>query len=388
MTDLFFPERPIPRRTFVKRMLAGLGGMAVAGCDGLSGSETGASSSAGDAQGDFAPALSSIAGNMKSGELRPVSTTWPGDRGPRFDDFFSVDGNWRSEPNGWSERLLYDPLRKKAHFLGCRWRDWTLFSIDLRTLQWTRVGHPDTDIGLQTTAEEYRPFNRPYLALDHIWVMPENERGAYNPRWLHRMPLAGPYRFKRFGAAYPSNQPPTPDWGATYVPGLGHVRSEIAGDYGGQLRVLRDGSSQWEHLASTRSHGRSNTVYWNPVRREAIAWGGANPGNNYGTRREVARVLPTGEVRDIGPTNVDYHGSVSFLTHDPISGDYLLWRPEPNLLWRSEDAVAWHVERDWSASVPFGAQEQRQSWTAVPELGIILLVDYRKGLYVYRPLAV
>lgn len=380
---------PIRRRSFLKNLMVGAGGFFAVGCVG---SESRAEVC------DFAPEFRDIIDQLDAGELRHVPTSWPVDRGPEFSDFFSVDGNWRSEPNGWSERLIYDPRHKRAHFLGNRWADNTLYTLDLTTLQWSSVGHSGSgecagmNIGLQTSKEEYRPFNRAYRDNEYLYFMAQGTSAWTNSRYLHRMLLAGPYRFERIGPVYPSNQPITPDWSACHVPGLGHVRSEIDGDTSGLLRVWRPGKDTWDVLAKTRSYGRSNTVYWNPVIGEAIAYGGW--GSNVDTKAEIARILPDGSVTEIGPANVGYAGSVSMVTHDPLSGDYLLWKPALHIrdypphhvLYRSKDGVEWWVERDWSDTPPFAPQNQRQSLDALPELGVVLWVDHRRGLHVYRPL--
>lgn len=142
-----------------------------------------------------------------------------------------------------------------------------------------------------------------------------------------------------------------------------------------ELRGFRDG--QFSSLGSSAVHGYHSTAKYNPVREDMLLIGGNHSQN------KVDILTADATVRHMADAPFRFGISRDNLTHDPISGNYLVLHRDRTLWEFDPDRDEWRVARDWGDSdFPLNRYD-RHVPIPIQELGIIAW-QVPEGLMLYR----
>jgi hypothetical protein len=303
--------------------------------------------------------LANVARQVAPGEFRPLKSGLP--KGvDQFSDLlrgYRPDGSGAPPIDTWTDSAQWDPKRSRAFFLGLRQSN--------RFLSYHAVGNYWEEITLDVpnAPPRFQKFGHLYgrTALD--W-----RRGHFyrlDGSTLHRYRIDDD-KWERF------DQVPIKG----YIPiGWHHGLDMLVGTFGGKLYGFRDG--QWKPLGQTAVDGYHSSAKFNPKRGDMLFIGGSK------SKRSVDVILPDGQIRHMKDAPFDFTIRSDDLTHDPITGNYLvlhrdrlLWEYQPELdEWRialdmRDDGKPWPFK---GGVVPF----------VVDELGVIVWITTPTPL-VYR----
>lgn len=127
---------------------------------------------------------------------------------------------------------------------------------------------------------------------------------------------------------------------------------------------------QWTALGASPVHGYCALAHYNGVSHDMLIAGGNQ------TPRVLERIDASGRIHRVAPAPFDLGVSSTSLTHDPVSGDYLVLRRDARELHAYDpERDTWRLARQWSAAEwPFGPHAQL---VAVPmdDHGVILWLN-------------
>lgn len=268
------------------------------------------------------------------------------------------DGSSAPAIDTWTDSGQWDPVRKKAYFQGLRQSN-RFLEYDARSNRWREI-----DLAREHAPPQFERFGHLYgrTALD-------TKRGHFyrlSGTTLHRYHIDQD-RWERFDGGPLDGYIPI-DWhGALDM---------LVGVSGRQVHGFRDG--QWRFLGTAAVHGYHSSAKYNPVRGDMLLIGGNH------SRSTVDLVARDGTIRNMRDAPFVFSIGSDKLTHDPLSGNYLVLH-RSRVLWEyAPDRDEWRVARDMSGdgggwpfsgggTVPF----------AIDELGVILW-SQGSGGRVYR----
>lgn len=292
--------------------------------------------------------LANLAKQVAPGEFRPLKAGLPKGVG-QFSELFRgyrPDGSGAPPIDTWTDSAQWDPKRKRAFFLGLRQSN--------RFLTYHATGNTWEEISLDVpnAPPRFQKFGHLYgrTALD--W-----KRGHFyrlDGSTLHRYSIDDD-KWERFDQTVFKG----------YIPiGWHYGLDMLIGTVGAKLYGFRDAQSK--PLGRTVVDGYHSSAKYNPKRGDMLFIGGTK------SKRSVDVISPDGQIRHMKDAPFSFGISSDDLTHDPITGNYLvlhrdrvLWEYQPDLdEWRialdmRDGGTAWPFK---DGIVPF----------VVDELGVIV----------------
>jgi hypothetical protein len=275
--------------------------------------------------------LANIAKQVAPGEFRPLKAGLP--KGVnQFSELlrgYRPDGRGAPPIDTWTDSAQWDPKRKRAFFLGLR-KSNRFLSYHAMSNFWEEI-----PLEVPNAPPRFEKFGHLYgrTALD--W-----KRGHFYrlSGTLHRYSIDDD-KWDRF------DQVPL----AGYIPiGWHYGLDLLVGTVDGKLYGFRDGQSK--QLGQTAVDGHHSSAKYNPKRGDMLFIGGNK------SRRSVDLVSANGQIRHMKDAPFGFGISSDDLTHDPISGNYLVLHRD-RVLWEYQpDLDEWRIAldmRDGGATWPF-----------------------------------
>lgn len=284
-----------------------------------------AAAAAGAASPDAAFAtspLAKLARQVAPGEFKPLQAGLP--KGiERFSELlkgYRPDGRDAPPIDTWTDSAQWDPLRKRAFFQGLRQSN--------RFLVYHAVGNVWEELSLDVpnAPPRFEKYGHLYgrTALD--WKRGHFYRLAGDT--LHRYRIDDD-KWERFEHA-PLKGYIAIDW----HDGL----DMLVGAVGGRLYGFRDG--QFKPLGQTAVDGRHSSAKFNPKRGDMLFIGGNK------SLRSVDLLSADGRIRHMKDAPFEFSIRSDDLTHDPITGNYLV-RHRDHVLWEFQpDMDEWRIALD------------------------------------------
>jgi hypothetical protein len=278
--------------------------------------------------------LARLAAQLKPGEMRPLQTRLP-DGVTQFGELLAGihrDGRRAPPIDTWTDSAYWDPLRKRTFFQGLRKSN--------RFISYRAVPNVWEEISLlqENAPPTYEQFGHLYgrTALD--WRRGHFYRlvGAN----LHRY-VIDEDRWEAFRGG--------PLYGTIAI-SFHEAMDMVVGTTRHKLHGFGDG--RWQPLGQTRVHGYHSSAKYNPKRRDMLFIGGNE------SRNTVDLLTANGQIRALADAPFTFGISQDDLTHDPITGHYLVLH-RSRMLWEHHpEQDEWRVALDLSGNGgrpwPFG----------------------------------
>ncbi len=138
-----------------------------------------------------------------------------------------------------------------------------------------------------------------------------------------------------------------------------------------------DSKAGYTDLGPVKVHGYHSTAHYNGVRGDMLVTGG-----NY-SGRDVAVVNADERIRQAADLPFNHSVARDNLTHDPVSGAYLIYRTASGELWElSDDLSEWTLVRIFDAGV-WHSRYSGLRLAPIPQLGVIF-IQTEDGARLYK----
>ena len=138
-----------------------------------------------------------------------------------------------------------------------------------------------------------------------------------------------------------------------------------------------DSQEGYTDLGPVGVHGYHSTAHYNSNRREMLVMGGNH------SSRTVSVIGPNGAITEAASLPFNHRITNDNLTHDPVSGAYLVYRASTGELWElSGDLSNWTLVRTFDEGV-WRSRYAGLRLAPIPELGVIF-IQTEHGARIYK----